>query len=301
MTESRSTTPGASASDHTPGTASIGTEEAGRAAALHARVPDLDMSVALLAINDHTERRVPLLDALLDEVTGSSFPSRDERPVLSAHHAGKREHDPLRSGACRSRARNIASVPWRCPELRVRAVTQPVDLRQVVARVELLHVAAPTGDVADDDPGLGQVRRTGDVRDHPAGPYGVERGVEQAPLQPAQFGDVRGIAPPPRLGATAQRSEPGEGRVQHDPVERTRPPGRLCPIGGDHGGVPGGLPDQPGPGGTARRAASNRAPPGRPPPDPEPHRIGRITVVSGRDATATATAKVTVVGRREVA
>ncbi|MFC4015403.1 serine hydrolase domain-containing protein [Nonomuraea purpurea] len=35
--------------------------------ALHARVPDLDLSVALLAIDDHTERRVPLLNSLLDE------------------------------------------------------------------------------------------------------------------------------------------------------------------------------------------------------------------------------------------
>ncbi|GAA3219068.1 serine hydrolase domain-containing protein [Nonomuraea helvata] len=37
--------------------------------ALHARVPDLDLSVALIAIDDHTERRVPLLDSLLDEMT----------------------------------------------------------------------------------------------------------------------------------------------------------------------------------------------------------------------------------------
>ncbi|MEV4110966.1 serine hydrolase domain-containing protein [Nonomuraea sp. NPDC049695] len=37
--------------------------------ALHARVPDLDLSVALIAINDHTERRIPLLNSLLDEVT----------------------------------------------------------------------------------------------------------------------------------------------------------------------------------------------------------------------------------------
>lgn len=45
--------------------------------ALHARVPDLDLSVALLAIDDHTERRVPLLDSLLDEVTGLHLPSKD--------------------------------------------------------------------------------------------------------------------------------------------------------------------------------------------------------------------------------
>ncbi|MFC5823567.1 serine hydrolase domain-containing protein [Nonomuraea insulae] len=42
--------------------------------ALHARVPGLDLSVALMAIDDHTERRVPLLDSLLDAVTGRPQP-----------------------------------------------------------------------------------------------------------------------------------------------------------------------------------------------------------------------------------
>ncbi|WP_433434974.1 serine hydrolase domain-containing protein [Nonomuraea sp. CA-141351] len=37
--------------------------------ALLARIPDLDLSVVLIAIADHTERRVDLLDSLLDEVT----------------------------------------------------------------------------------------------------------------------------------------------------------------------------------------------------------------------------------------
>ncbi|MET7335788.1 serine hydrolase domain-containing protein [Nonomuraea sp. NPDC005650] len=37
--------------------------------AIHARVPDLDLTVALIAIDDHTERRVPLLDSLLDAVS----------------------------------------------------------------------------------------------------------------------------------------------------------------------------------------------------------------------------------------
>lgn len=44
--------------------------------ALHARVPDMDLSVALIAINDHTERRVPLLNSLLDEVTKPCLPTR---------------------------------------------------------------------------------------------------------------------------------------------------------------------------------------------------------------------------------
>ncbi|MEV0234150.1 serine hydrolase domain-containing protein [Nonomuraea sp. NPDC050786] len=47
--------------------------------ALHARVPDLDLSVALMAINDHTERRVPL-DSLLDEVTRPADPLKYEQP-----------------------------------------------------------------------------------------------------------------------------------------------------------------------------------------------------------------------------
>ncbi|OUC97717.1 serine hydrolase domain-containing protein [Streptosporangium minutum] len=44
--------------------------------ALHVRVPDLDLSVALIAINDHTERRVPLLNSLLDEITKLGLPPR---------------------------------------------------------------------------------------------------------------------------------------------------------------------------------------------------------------------------------
>ncbi|MEU8144018.1 serine hydrolase domain-containing protein [Nonomuraea sp. NPDC048901] len=47
--------------------------------ALHARVPDLDLSLALLALNDHTERRVPLLNGLLDAVTNPSSRSKDEQ------------------------------------------------------------------------------------------------------------------------------------------------------------------------------------------------------------------------------
>ncbi|WP_157383024.1 serine hydrolase domain-containing protein [Nonomuraea coxensis] len=37
--------------------------------ALHARVPDLDLSMVLIAIADYTERRVDLLNSLLDEMT----------------------------------------------------------------------------------------------------------------------------------------------------------------------------------------------------------------------------------------
>ncbi|MFG1708400.1 serine hydrolase domain-containing protein [Nonomuraea sp. M3C6] len=44
--------------------------------AIQARIPDLDLSIALIAINDHTERRVMLLDSLLDEVTKPSHPIR---------------------------------------------------------------------------------------------------------------------------------------------------------------------------------------------------------------------------------
>ncbi|MFF0769806.1 serine hydrolase domain-containing protein [Nonomuraea wenchangensis] len=40
--------------------------------ALHARVPELDLSLAVIAINDHTERRVPVINGLLDEVTDSA-------------------------------------------------------------------------------------------------------------------------------------------------------------------------------------------------------------------------------------
>ncbi|MEZ7130508.1 serine hydrolase domain-containing protein [Nonomuraea sp. AD125B] len=38
---------------------------------LHARVPELDLTMAVIATNDHTERRVPVINGLLDEVTSS--------------------------------------------------------------------------------------------------------------------------------------------------------------------------------------------------------------------------------------
>ncbi|MDX3108046.1 serine hydrolase domain-containing protein [Nonomuraea angiospora] len=41
--------------------------------ALHARVPELDLSMVLIAIADHTERRVDLLNSLLDEMTSRGF------------------------------------------------------------------------------------------------------------------------------------------------------------------------------------------------------------------------------------
>ncbi|PZG01615.1 serine hydrolase domain-containing protein [Nonomuraea aridisoli] len=50
--------------------------------ALHARVPDLDLSMVLIAIADHTERRVDLLNGLLDEVTrGGLSDSEHTRPT----------------------------------------------------------------------------------------------------------------------------------------------------------------------------------------------------------------------------
>ncbi|MBN6055333.1 beta-lactamase family protein, partial [Nonomuraea sp. RK-328] len=50
--------------------------------ALHARLPDLDLSVALVALDDHTERRVPLLDSLLDEATEARDAGDERRAGL---------------------------------------------------------------------------------------------------------------------------------------------------------------------------------------------------------------------------
>ena len=101
--------------------------------------------------------------------------------------------------------------------------------------------------ITHHDARLGQMRRAGDVRDHPTGTHGVERPGEQPALQPAQLRDARRIPPPARLGPPAQRAQPGAGRVEHHPVERPRPPRGLRAVGGDHGGLSGGLPDQPRP------------------------------------------------------
>ena len=89
---------------------------------------------------------------------------------------------------------------------------------------------------ASDVPGLGQVRRAGDVGDHAAGAGGLQGRGQQAPLQAAQVGDGLRGTPPAGLGAAAQGAEPGARDVGDDPVEGARRPGRPRPVGHHHAG-----------------------------------------------------------------
>ncbi|GAA2317337.1 serine hydrolase domain-containing protein [Nonomuraea roseoviolacea subsp. roseoviolacea] len=61
--------------------------------ALHARVPELDLSVAVVATDDHTERRVPLLNGLLDLASHSGGPRR-RTDVPNPRNPGERSWDP---------------------------------------------------------------------------------------------------------------------------------------------------------------------------------------------------------------
>ncbi|NUW37845.1 beta-lactamase family protein [Nonomuraea sp. SMC257] len=62
--------------------------------ALHARVPDLDLSVAVIATDDHTERRVPLLDGLLDVARDAASHSGGLRRRTDEPHVRKQGERP---------------------------------------------------------------------------------------------------------------------------------------------------------------------------------------------------------------
>src|SRR5512144_2353177 len=134
------------------------------------------------------------------------------------------------------------------PQLHVGPATQLRNAGQDGARVEPRDVRHLAQDVGDDDAGLGDVRGTGDVGDDATRPDGPQAAAQQTPLQRGEPGDVRGFAPPARLGPAPQGAEPGARRVDEDPVERGRRPRRDQRVGlddergsGDRGA------DEPGP------------------------------------------------------
>ena len=92
---------------------------------------------------------------------------------------------------------------------------------------------APCTEVTTFD-GLRDHRRAGRVEDHTAGPHQVEGRADQLALQHHQREQVVGLAPPPRLGAAAQRAQPGAGRVDQHPVEDAGAVRRQRPVGRDH-------------------------------------------------------------------
>lgn len=56
--------------------------------AAQARIPDLDLSMVLIAVADDTERRVDLLNSLLDEVTKPGIPARWTASTADSGSAG---------------------------------------------------------------------------------------------------------------------------------------------------------------------------------------------------------------------
>ncbi len=126
----------------------------------------------------------------------------------------------------------MASVPMRCGHSCARpdrpppggpARHRPDD----PGGVELLeHPRVPLEHGVDLPPGLGEVRRARDVRQGPARREHPDGGVEQLGLQYRELRDVLGLFPPPRLGSTTERAEPGAGGVQQDPVEQHAAPSR---------------------------------------------------------------------------
>ena len=185
---------------------------------------------------------------------------------------------------------NIASVPCRCGHSWTVPGTGPSERGTPVncgpRSSSSASMRAPLHR-GDDVRGLGDHRRAGRVEDHAAGPDQVERRADQLALQHDQREQVVGLAPPARLGAAAQRAEPGAGGVDEHPVEdrrrgtapgcrRQRPrrprPGTKPAVGGERAA------DQPG----AAPAAARWRPAGRrarrpAPPAARPCRRGRRT------------------------
>ena len=104
------------------------------------------------------------------------------------------------------------------PELHVGAVAEIVDSLEQRPGVQCRHrmAAQRVGHHADR---LGQMRRAGRVQHHAAGPGQLDRRGQQFALQPRQRGHVRGLTAPPRLGPSAQRTEPGARRIDQHAVE----------------------------------------------------------------------------------
>ena len=131
-----------------------------------------------------------------------------------------------RSASADAGRRNIASVPWRCgqnwaygpsPRPGTSPGTDGASRRSTSSRSRSTSSTTHAG--------LGDVRRAGDVGDDAAGAYGVQRRVEQPPLQRAQLGDGLRATPPAGLRAAAQRAQAAARHVGEDPVEGAGPPG----------------------------------------------------------------------------
>src|SRR5205085_5483734 len=104
-------------------------------------------------------------------------------------------------------------------------------LRQRCLRVENFDVFACRDGVCDGLACLGDVRRTGRVRDDTAGSGRVETAVQQTPLQPGQPSDVRRLPAPPGIWSSAQRAESGARSIKQDAAESIGAVGRAGAIG----------------------------------------------------------------------
>ena len=134
----------------------------------------------------------------------------------------------------RRTARKMASVPCRCGQnwaYRSNGSGQrrpgPRAAGRGVEHVDVLPAAQHGGQHV---PGLGQMRRAGDVADHAAGPGRVQRRGEQGALQPGQRRQSRGRPAPAGLRPAPERAQAGARDVGEHPVEapaarRRRPVG----------------------------------------------------------------------------
>ena len=184
-----------------------------------------------------------------------TFCGEHERAHASTDEPGVADGHRLRRGrrisGRRSRARNIASVPWRCGH----SWTVGPSPRSGMAGgsgagVEQLgrrrRPAPPRIGLHDVRPSRA-VRRAGRVGDDPAGPHQAQRAGEQLALQLRERLDVRraDAATAPRVGGAAR---PGRCRG------RRAAPGRRSPAAA----AGGGCPRRP-PGRRARRRAGRAA------------------------------------------
>ena len=98
------------------------------------------------------------------------------------------------------------------------AGTEVGHARQERPRVDELDIGSLAEHVIHDQVRLDHVRRARGVRDDSPRACRVDRRVQQAALQGTESGEVLRGTPPARLGATAQGTDAGAGRIEENAV-----------------------------------------------------------------------------------
>ena len=159
----------------------------------------------------------------------------------------------------RSRARYIASVPWRWGHS---WTSGPSPRSGTPGRRGRASMSSAVGVLLEDvvDDRRGSRRGAGSrSRSRPRRRRGRRPGpAQQAALERGEALQVLGAAAPARLGAAAQGAQAGAGHVHQDPVEGAGAPRRAGAVGGDHLVRARGCPPAPWPPGPRGAAASRR-------------------------------------------